>query len=483
MGATIETAMGELTPTAPGAIFLLTACFCQTFLMEHAVTRVSRPAFVILQIAVYVAAAAIVGLLSTHDKDFLGPGPLPDVRPGFWGWWYNPDVNDYVKLPFMANPWYVHAGNLFYGFSNALTIWCVWQCMVVREQVSHGRVHSLIASFAFCSGALGHISQYLGFYGPTGDFMAMGMRIFVYFQGQVTSFYPIIWICYNRCKQDHVALVYKILMVILATICTALFTLVESGFFESISIGPNDMSYLCTQGWWHFQHVAMHVGYVGAAALCVYTMPMHAWNSPTTKTRKEASSPPKKKPVQPIPTSSACTRTKQEPFPFVYKLLMVIVPTIATALFTLVESGFFESISIGTNDMSYHPFVKLVLLLEGLFGTSACYFTRFGTDSVSQMIKTELFQDNYHGAVIFGSAIGAIGCFCLLTLALDGDPRAALIVTTGYHLSCSSLYIFEENDMWNKKAPKHYILTAINLLGMLVALFTYRNSQEKVHVE
>jgi len=440
MGATIETAMGELTPTAPGAIFLLTACFCQTFLMEHAVTRVSRPAFVILQIAVYVAAAAIVGLLSTHDKDFLGPGPLPDVRPGFWGWWYNPDVNDYVKLPFMANPWYVHAGNLFYGFSNALTIWCVWQCMVVREQVSHGRVHSLIASFAFCSGALGHISQYLGFYGPTGDFMAMGMRIFVYFQGQVTSFYPIIWICYNRCKQDHVALVYKILMVILATICTALFTLVESGFFESISIGPNDMSYLCTQGWWHFQHVAMHVGYVGAAALCVYTMPMHAWNSPTTKTRKEASSPPKKKPVQPIPTSSACTRTT-------------------------------------------HPFVKIVLLLEGLFATLICYLTRFGTDSVSQWVKTELFQDNYHGAVIFGSAIGAIGCFCLLTLALDGDPRAALIVTTGYHLSCSSLYIFEENDMWNKKAPKHYILTAINLLGMLVALFTYRNSQEKVHVE
>jgi len=476
MGATIETAMGELTPTAPGAIFLLTACFCQTFLMEHAVTRVSRPAFVILQIAVYVAAAAIVGLLSTHDKDFLGPGPLPDVRPGFWGWWYNPDVNDYVKLPFMANPWYVHAGNLFYGFSNALTIWCVWQCMVVREQVSHGRVHSLIASFAFCSGALGHISQYLGFYGPTGDFMAMGMRIFVYFQGQVTSFYPIIWICYNRCKQDHVALVYKILMVILATICTALFTLVESGFFESISIGPNDMSYLCTQGWWHFQHVAMHVGYVGAAALCVYTMPMHAWNSPTTKTRKEASSPQKKKPVQPIPISKKKPVQPVQPKkePRLYKLLMVAL---------LLEGLFAILVCYLTRFGTIHPFVKFVLLFESLFAISVCYMTRFGTDSVSQLIKTELFQDNYHGAVIFGSAIGAIGCFCLLTLALDGDPRAALIVTTGYHLSCSSLYIFEENDMWNKKAPKHYILTAINLLGMLVALFTYRNSQEKVHVE
>jgi hypothetical protein len=45
------------------------------------------------------------------------------------------------------------------------------------------------------------------------------------------------------------------------------------------------------------------------------------------------------------------------------------------------------------------------------------------------------------------------------------------------------LYIFEEEDMWNKKAPKHYILTAINLVGMLVALFTHRNSEGKVHVE
>ena len=339
----------------------------------------------------------------------------------------------------MLNPWYIHTRNLFYGFLNAITIWSVWQCMVVREQVSHGRIHGLIASFAFCSGALGHISQYLGFYGPTSDFMAMNMRIFVYFQGQVTSFYPVIWICYNRCKQEHVALVYKALMVILATICTVRFTLVESGFVESISIGPNDMSWCSTQGWWHFQHVAMHIGYTGAATLCVYTMPLDAWNSAPESTQTEVSKLSKKKPVQPTqPATSARTA---------------------------------------------HPFVKFVLLIEGLFALSICYMTRFGTDSLSQWVKNELFQDNYHGTVIFGSAIGAIGAFCLLTLALGGDPRAALIVTTGYHLSCSSLYIFEEEDMWNKKAPKHYILTAINLVGMLVALFTHRNSEGKVHVE
>jgi len=419
-----------------GAVFLLSACVLQTFLMEHAVTRLSRPAFVIVQISVYVAAAAIVGLLSTHDKDFLGPGPLPDVRPGFWGWWYNPEVTDYVKLPFMANPWYVHAGNLFYGFTNAYTIWCVWQCMVVREKVKYGRVHGLIASFAFCSGALGHLSQYLGFYGPSGDFMDMGMRVFVYFQGQVTSFYPVIWICYNRCSQAHVGLVLKAMMVGLSVLQTVLFTVVESGFFESISVGPNDMSYCSTQGWWHFQHVMMHVGYAGASSLCVYTMPTDAWNYA-----------PK---AQPPRTNNASELSKKKP---------------ANA------AG------------GIHPFVKFVLVLEGLFALSVCYMTRLGmTDSISIWVRTELFGDNYHGAVIFGSAIGAIGGICLLTVALGSDPRVALICTFCYHLSCASLYILEESDPWNKKAPKHYVLSALNMIGMLAAIYTHDN-RKKVHVD
>lgn len=419
--------MAEDSPLGP--VFLLTTCLCQTFLMEHAVSRLSRPAFVVLQIAVYIAGAALVGLMSTHDKDFLGPGLYPDVRPGFWGWWYNPEVTNYVKLPFMANPWYVHAGNIFYGFTNAITIWSIWQCMTVREHVSHGRIHGLIASFAFCSGALGHISQYLGFYGPTGDYMGMNMRIFVYFQGQVTSFYPVIWICYNRCQQGHVGFLCKALMFLLCVLQTVLFSVVESGFFESISIGPNDMSYQSTQGWWHFQHVLMHIGYAGAACLCVATMPTEAWNITATPT-KQASPPRKTKPVQP-PTSKA------------------------------------------TNNL----FVKGVLLIEGLFALSVAYMARLGTDPASIAVQGTLFGGYNHASCIFGSSMGAIGCVCLLTLALGSDPRVVLTATTLYHLSVSYGYIIEDNDLWNFKAPKHYVLFALNLLGMFVAISTHGSNK------
>lgn len=167
---------------------------------------------------------------------------------------------------------YIHVGNLWYGFSNAITTWSIYQCMVVKEKVRYGKVATFIASMAFCSGAIGHISQYLGF--PFGsDQMNMEMRIFVYCQGMITSFMPVNWICYNRCQQPQVAYGAKVALVILCIIQTMLFTVHESGFVPWISIGPPDMALMATQGWWHAMHSVMHIGYAAAAVLCYATMP------------------------------------------------------------------------------------------------------------------------------------------------------------------------------------------------------------------
>jgi len=259
-----------------GAALLMTGAISQTFLMQ---TVADKPwyVYVAFQISIYVALAGTVGFLGTRSEDFMGVGTQPDVKPGFYGWWYNPDIGQaWFKIAPEEQPWYIHAGNVYYGLSNSITAWVIWQCMIVKEKVSHGNIHAKIACMAFCSGAIGHISQYMGFNALDHELMPMKMRVFVYFQGMVTSFYPVNWIVYNRCQQSEVNYTAKLVMIFLAGLQTLLFTSHESGFFESLSIGPNDMAYSATQGWWHFQHSVMHFGYVGAAVLCYATMPAEA---------------------------------------------------------------------------------------------------------------------------------------------------------------------------------------------------------------
>jgi len=117
-------------------------------------------------------------LPGTRSEDFYGVGTQPDVKPGFYGWWYNPDVGQaWFKIVPEEQPWYIHAGNVFYGLSNSITAWAIWQCMVVKEKVSHGNIHAKIACMAFCSGAIGHISQYMGFNALDHELMPMKVRV------------------------------------------------------------------------------------------------------------------------------------------------------------------------------------------------------------------------------------------------------------------------------------------------------------------
>jgi len=256
-----------LIPTFLGVAVL------QTFLME---AIIDKPLIVycLLQMCVYVTMAALIGYSGTTKEDFFSVGDQPSVLPGIEGWWHNEAIDDtWFKIPFLENPWYVHAGNVWYGVSNAVTVYAVWQCMVVKEQVPYGRIHAKIACWAFCSGAIAHISQYMGFPALGQIKMGMGLRVFAYFQGMVTSYYPVNWICYNRCQQPGVNYAAKVIMVIGCVMQTVMFTLIESGIFESFGKGPDEILVSNTQGHWHFKHSVMHFGYTVAAVVCYFTMP------------------------------------------------------------------------------------------------------------------------------------------------------------------------------------------------------------------
>ena len=55
----------------------------------------------------------------------------------------------------------------------------------------------------------------------------------------------------------------------------------------------------------------------------------------------------------------------------------------------------------------------------------------------------------------------AVAATLVLTLALDGDERIPLVALAFYHVSCSALYVVEERNPRDKKAPKHYVLAAL----------------------
>jgi hypothetical protein len=251
----------------------MSSAILQTFVME-AITDKSMLVYCLLQMCVYVTMAALIGYSGTTREDFLSVGTQPTIKPGWEGWWHNESVDGtFWKIPFLENPWYVHAGNVWYGISNAVTVYIIWQCMVVKEQVTYGHIHAKIACFAFCSGAIAHISQYLGFPGLGQIEMELPLKVFAYCQGMVTSFYPVNWICYNRCQQAGVNYFAKVIMVISCIVQSAMFTFIESGLFPSLGGGPAEILYGNTQGHWHFKHSAMHAGYTIAAVVCYMTMP------------------------------------------------------------------------------------------------------------------------------------------------------------------------------------------------------------------
>ena len=63
----------------------------------------------------------------------------------------------------------------------------------------------------------------------------------------------------------------------------------------------------------------------------------------------------------------------------------------------------------------------------------------------------------------------AVAATLVLTLALNGDERIPLVALAFYHVSCSALYVVEERNPRDKKAPKHYVLAALAAAAAVAA--------------
>ena len=111
---------------------------------------------------------------------------------------------------------------------------------------------------------------------------------------------------------------------------------------------------------------------------------------------------------------------------------------------------------------------RFVLVLEATLLLSVGWWLRTAY-AKKHWVPEELAGDNHHIAVVAGSLMLAVAATLVLTLALGGDERIPLIALTGYHVSCSALYVVEERNPRDKKAPKHYVLAALAAAAAVAA--------------